>query len=59
MSEESILLDQSPISQTDFLPMYGLSDSAKVSMLNSTKSGIELRFIQQILWEAGTKELKF
>ncbi|ODN03670.1 Guanine nucleotide exchange factor subunit Rich [Orchesella cincta] len=53
MSEESIMLDQSPISQTDFLPMYGLSDSAKISMLNSTKSGIELRFIQQILWEAG------
>jgi hypothetical protein len=54
MSEESVLLDQSPIQPSEFAPpIYGLTDATKISVLNSTKSGIQLRFLQQIMWEAG------
>jgi hypothetical protein len=53
VSEESIMMDQSPILSTEFSPIMGISDSSKGSSLNSSKSGIQLRFMQQILWEAG------
>jgi len=53
VSEESVMLDQSPIQPSEFAPVYGLPDSTKISLLNSSKAGIELRFMQQLMWEAG------
>jgi len=53
LSEESVALDTSPLSPTDYLPSFGISESAKLAQLNSSKTSIELRFMQQIMWEAG------
>jgi len=53
LSEESMIMDQSPLTPSDYLPMFNLSEGSKQSMLNSSKSAIELRFMQQIMWEAG------
>ena len=54
MSEESVLMDQSMLQQADFLPVLNnLADNAKVTALNSSKSGVQLRFMQQLMWEAG------
>lgn len=56
LSEES-LMDQSPVSPYDCYPMLNLSEGSKQSMINSSKSAVELRFLQQILWEAGEEEI--
>lgn len=53
LSEESVLMDQSMIQQADFLPVFNMAETAKASSMNSSKSGIELRFMQQLMWEAG------
>jgi len=57
LSEESVLMDQSPIQPSDFPPVYGISDATKISVLSSSKTGIQLRFLQQIMWEAGKIQL--
>lgn len=55
LSEESMMMDQSPIQPSDFNPIIITTDSAKLASLNSSKAGIQLRFLQQIMWEAGKK----
>lgn len=47
------MLDHSPITPSDYFPAFGVSEITKLSIMNSSKRGIELRFMQQIMWEAG------